>query len=201
MDRTWASGAGPTVRRAEALGGLVPDLPQRIEERRVAGGYRPDIRLAWEERLRHDGGVMMVVLADSGAVARIMELGAQFALLGSWALVFGALRLWGAGRTRRRLILLVGLIVFAVGLTAQSLVRLQVVELNYFPGWETDMNEVLGVDHADHAYADDDLEAGPYEPQPWESAYWWSQRLFLLVGALAAGIGFVREGGAARKGV
>ena len=146
-------------------------------------------------------GIMVEVLADSGAGAKMMELGAQFALLGGWALVFGALRLFLAGRSRQRVMLLVGLIVFALGLTAQSLGRLHLVELNYYPGWKTDMDEVLGVDHADHAYAGDDLKAGPFEPQEWEGAYWWSQRIFLLVGALTAGAGFVFEGRASRKGV
>lgn len=78
---------------------------------------------------------MVEVLADSGAGAKMMELGAQFALLGGWALVFGALRLCLAGRSRQRVMLLVGLIVFALGLTAQSLGRLHLVELNYYPGW------------------------------------------------------------------
>ena len=142
---------------------------------------------------------MMVVLADTAAAARVMEMAAQLALLGGWALVFGALRLWVAGRKWKRFLLLVGLIGFALGLTAHSLVQLQVVELNYHPGRETDMNEVLGGDHAGHAHVDDGLDAGPYELRPWEGAYWWSQRFLLLIGMLTAGVGFVLEGSASLK--
>ena len=135
------------------------------------------------------------------AAGKMLELGAQFALLGGWALVCGGVRLWFAERTRRRFVLMVGLVFFALGLTAQSLLQLKIVDLNYHPGREAGMNHVPGVVHARHAYADDDPEATPGDPRGWEGGYWWGQRFFLLLGALAAGVGFLCEDRRGRKEV
>ena len=44
------------------------------------------------------------------AVAKLAETGAQLALLGGWARVFGALRMWSARRTGLRLFLAISLL-------------------------------------------------------------------------------------------
>ncbi|MED5417089.1 MAG: hypothetical protein VYA27_00215 [Verrucomicrobiota bacterium] len=133
---------------------------------------------------------MMEVLAT----AKLAETGAQLTLLGGWALVFGALRMWSARRTGLRLFLMISLVAFALGLTAQSLVRLHAVELNYYPGWKADMDQILGEDHAEFEYSEDDLAIDPVGPREWEGPYWWGQRLGLFLGSLAATGGFLLMG-------
>ena len=139
---------------------------------------------------------MMEVLAT----AKLAETGAQLTLLGGWALVFGALRIWRARRTGLRLFLMLGVVAFALGLTGQSLVRLNAVELNYYPGWKADMDQVLGEDHAEFEYSVEDLAIGPVDPRQWEGAYWWGQRLCLLLGSMGAAGGFLLLGREALTG-
>ncbi|MDP7496721.1 MAG: hypothetical protein QGI77_09820, partial [Roseibacillus sp.] len=88
----------------------------------------------------------------------------------------------------------ISLLAFALGLTAQSLVRLNAVELNYYPGWKADMDQILGEDHAEFEYSEDDLAIEPVGPREWEGSYWWGQRLGLFLGSLAAAGGFLLMG-------
>ena len=139
---------------------------------------------------------MMEVLAS----AKLAETGAQLTLLGGWALLFGALRMWRARRTGLRLFLMTGVVAFALGLTGQSLVRLNAVELNYYPGWKADMDQVLGEDHAEFEYSEEDLAIGPVDPRQWEGTYWWGQRFCLLLGSMSAAGGFLLLGREALRG-
>ena len=139
---------------------------------------------------------MMEVLAT----AKLAETGAQLTLLGGWALVFGALRIWRTWRTGPRLFLMLGVAALALGLTGQSLVRLNAVELNYYPGWKADMDQVLGEDHAEFEYSVEDLAIGPVHPGQWEGPYWWGQRLCLLLGSMGAAGGFLLLGREALAG-
>ena len=101
---------------------------------------------------------------------------------------------FGVGAVVLIALLAISLLAFALGLTAQSLVRLNAVELNYYPGWKADMDQILGEDHAEFEYSEDDLAIGPVGPREWEGPYWWGQRLGLFLGSLAATGGFLLMG-------
>ena len=121
-------------------------------------------------------------------------------MVGGIALFLGALWLWKARRNRGTLTLMIGLLLFGLGQAGKSLERMALVELNYYPGWKADMEEVLGEDHADFAYSEDDLETDSGEPRWWEGFYWWGQRMGILIGVVMAGMGFVMEGRASLSG-
>lgn len=137
---------------------------------------------------------MMHELPIANAAAMLSEAGGQLSLVGGIALVLGGVRLWGARRTRAALVLMVGLLCFGLGMASRSMERLALVELNYYPGWKADMERVLGEDHADFEYSEEDLETDSGEPRWWEGFSWWGQRLAIMIGAVMAGTGFVLEG-------
>ena len=137
---------------------------------------------------------MILATVGSGASAKLSEVGMQLAMLGGVALFLGAIRLYLANRTPVRLLLLVGMLLFAVGGIFRTFEVRGVMPGKYYPGWKADMEQQLLIDHADFEYSEDDLET--YDPTPawWEGVLWWSQRLGLVLGAGLAGVGLVLEG-------
>ena len=128
-----------------------------------------------------------------GAVARLGSFAAQLNMLAGIALFLGALRLWFANRSRARLLLMVGMLLVAVGLSTRSAVEVGLVELDYYPGWKADMDQVLGEDHATFEYSEEDMETRSGVPRGWEGPYWWGQRGGLLLGCVLALISFGLE--------
>lgn len=130
---------------------------------------------------------------ESAAGARLTALGLQLALLGGVALFLGGIRLYAAERRFGRRVLVVGLGFFALGGGLRSMEGLGLLQLDYYPGWRTDFEDVLLEDHADMEFSEDDLEAGDPTPAWWEGLVWWTQRLGLVLGAGLGAVGLVAD--------
>lgn len=152
------------------------------------GGGRPAIRRV--------AGMMTLLMGmvESAAGSRLSGLGVQLGMLGGVVLALGALVLFLVQRNRARLVLLAGFALFAAGGSLRGLEELGVMALNYFPGWEEDVHQVLHLDHAEFEYGEDDLATDDPEPAWWEGLLWWGQRFGLVLGAGLATVGLVMEG-------
>ncbi|MDE0595010.1 MAG: hypothetical protein OSB65_07165 [Roseibacillus sp.] len=122
------------------------------------------------------------------------RFGIQLALIAGVALFLGALRLWRAEGTRARLVLVVGLGLFALGMGAQNLERLGLYETSYYPGWKAEMEHDLYVLDVDVVYSEEDMGHEFVGPRWWEGSVWWGQRLARLGGMVLAIMGFVLDG-------
>lgn len=131
---------------------------------------------------------------ESEAGAKLDEIGMQLMLLGAVALFLGALRLFLSNRTRARVFLATGLLCFALGLVPETFEELGALELNYYPGWRTDLDETFLKIDPDLEFSDDDLEVGFGEPAWWEGTLWWGQRVARVLGLGLAATGFLLDG-------
>jgi hypothetical protein len=138
----------------------------------------------------------MEILATVGSAAgsKLEDLGVQLALLAGIALFLGSLRLILAKRTRQRVLLAVGLLLFAVGFALQSMERLEVMQLDYYPGWKADMDRIFLEEDPDLEFSEDDMDVELGEPAWWEGVVWWGQRIARVLGLGLAITGFVFDG-------
>ena len=138
----------------------------------------------------------MEILATVGSAAgsKLEELGVQLALLAGIALFLGSLRLLLAKRTRQRALLAVGILLVAVGFTLQGMERLEVMQLDYYPGWKADMDRIFLEEDPDLEFSEDDMDVDLGESAWWEGVVWWGQRIARLLGLGLAIAGFVLDG-------
>lgn len=136
----------------------------------------------------------LVAAVGGGAAARLDEIGMLLAPAASALLFVGALFFYLACRSPARLLLVAGMFLFAAGVALRSveqsttLGRLGVAQLSYYPGWRTDLEEIFLAEDPGLEFSDDDVAFEFPDPAWWEAAWWWGQRLGLLLGAgLAAG--------------
>ena len=124
--------------------------------------------------------MMTSLLATVGGEAadRLAGLGVQLAMVATVALFLGALRLMKVRGGKAPMVLAVGTLMLAIGVTMLVLEWTGVIELIYHPAWKEDYAA------ADAAMLDVMEEEDLYIPIPswWEGPLWWGQRALRLVG-------------------
>lgn len=119
------------------------------------------------------------------AAMKLADFAVQLRLLGAIALFCGALRFFLAGRTRGRLFLLAGTLLFGFGITIESLEILGLYEQYYYPGWDREEFRIMDEDGR--------LIEVPTPPW-WQMLLWWLARLARVSGLVTAAVGFVMDG-------
>jgi hypothetical protein len=137
---------------------------------------------------------MLLGTVGSEAGAKFYEFGVQLGALAGVALFLGSVLLYRADRSRARLVLMAGLLLFAVGWALKSLEHLDVTKISYFPGWKADRDQIFLEEDPDLEFSEDDLGDGLGSPAWWEGPAWWGQRLALFIGAGLAVVGFALDG-------